>query len=122
MDANCPLCSLNLKEEKVFYEDDFFIVLRTKKLKGHRERIMIVYKRHQCTISEQEYARALKILSEIGREVFKYTPKFVVLDSTFASINNHWHLVASDLDPKSEDFDQILATKWIKVVDNVFID
>lgn len=122
MNANCPLCGLDLKKEKVFYEDDSFIVLRTKKLKRHRERIMIVYKRHQRIISEKEYDRALKILSEIGREVFKYSPKFVILDSTFASINNHWHLVASDLDPKSEDFDQILSTKWIKVVDNVFID
>jgi predicted enzyme involved in methoxymalonyl-ACP biosynthesis len=62
------------------------------------------------------------MLSEIGREVFKYTPKFVIVDSTFASINNNWHPVASDLDPKSEDFDQILSTKWIKVADNVFID
>lgn len=122
MDSKCPLCVLDLKKEKVFYEDDSFIVLRTKKLKGHRERIMIIYKRHQRIISEKECERALKILSEIGREVFKYTPKFVILNSTFASINDHWHLVASDLDPKSEDFDQILSTKWIKVVDNVFID
>jgi hypothetical protein len=30
--------------------------------------------------------------------------------------------VASDLDPKSEDFDQILATRWIKVVDNMYQD
>jgi hypothetical protein len=122
MDANCPLCALDVQKEKIFYEDDSFIVLRTKKLKGHRERIMIVYRRHQPVIPEKEYERALNILSKIGREAFKYTPKFVILDSTFASINNHWHLVASDLDPKSEDFDQILSTKWIKVVDNVFID
>ncbi|MGB9854843.1 MAG: hypothetical protein ACPLRY_08605 [Candidatus Bathyarchaeales archaeon] len=122
MGANCPLCALDLQNEKIFYEDASFIVLRTKKLKGHRERIMIVYKRHQHTISQKDYERALNILSKIGREVFRYTSKFVILDSTFATINDHWHLVASDLDPKSEDFDQILSTKWIKVVDNVFID
>jgi len=122
MDASCPLYNLDLQKEKIFYEDDSFIVLRTKKLKGHRERIMIVYKQHQPIITEEEYERALNILSKIGRKVFKYTPKFVIMDSTFASINNHWHLVASDLDPKSEDFEQILSTKWIKVVDNVFIE
>ncbi|MEM2104100.1 MAG: hypothetical protein QW717_04340 [Candidatus Bathyarchaeia archaeon] len=116
--ANCPLCSLDMQKEKIFYQDDLFIVLRTAKLKGHRERIMIVYKQHQNTISYEEYERALKIVSDIGREVFKYAPKFVILDGTFASIKDHWHLVASDLDPKSEDFDQILATRWIKVLDN----
>ncbi|MEM2147465.1 MAG: hypothetical protein QXJ94_02535 [Candidatus Bathyarchaeia archaeon] len=119
---NCPLCELNLQKEKVFYEDESFLVLRTKNLKGHKERIMIVYKRHQHTIPFKAYERALNILSQIGREAFKYTPKFVILDSTFATINDHWHLVASDLDPRSEDFDQILATKWIKVVDNVYTD
>jgi hypothetical protein len=83
---------------------------------------MILYRRHQHVIPKKEYERALNVLSKIGREAFKYTPKFVILDSTFASINNRWYLVASDLDPKSEDFDQILSTKWIKVVDDVFID
>lgn len=116
---NCPLCELDLRKEKVFYEDKSFIVVRTKTMKGHRERIMIVYKRHDHTIPYKAYERALTILSETGRKVFKYTPKFVIMDTTFATINEHWHLVASDLDPKSEDFDQILATRWIRVVDNM---
>lgn len=87
-------------------------------MKGHRERIMIVYKPHQHTVPHGAYERALDILSKVGT-VFSYTPKFVIMDTTFATINDHWHLVATDLDPKSQDFDQILATKWIKVVDNV---
>jgi hypothetical protein len=109
---------LDLEKEKIFYADQSFIVLRTKTLKGHRERIMIVYRKHEHTISYKAVERALDILSKIGRKVFSYTPKFVIMDSTFATINDHWHLVASDLDPKSEDFNQILATRWIKVVDN----
>ena len=116
--VNCPLCELNLKEEKVYFEDDSFIVLKTKKLKGHKERVMIVYKRHEHVLPYKAVERALDILTKIGRQLFSYTPKFVIMDSTFATINDHWHLVASDLDPKSEDFDQILATRWIKVVDN----
>lgn len=115
---NCPLCELNLKEEKVYFEDDFFIVLETKKLKGHKERIMIVYKRHEHELSYRAVERALDLLTKIGRKLFSYAPKFVIMDSTFATIDDHWHLVASDLDPKSEDFDQILATRWIKVIDN----
>jgi hypothetical protein len=115
---NCPLCELNLKEEKVYFEDDPFTVLRTKKLKGHRERIMIVYKRHEHELPYRAVEHALDVLTNIGRKLFSYTPKFVIMDSTFATINDHWHLVATDLDPKSEDFDQILATRWIKVIDN----
>jgi hypothetical protein len=53
---------------------------------------------------------------------FSYTPKFVIMDTTFATINDHWHLVATDLNPKSQDFDQILSTKWIKVIDNATTD
>jgi len=120
--ANRPLCSLDLQNEKIFYQDDSFIVLRTKNLKGHRERIMIIYRRHQHTIPYKAFERALNILTQIGREVFKYTPKFVILDTTFATINDHWHMVASDLDPESEDFDLMLATRWIKVVDNMYPD
>lgn len=71
---NCPLCELDLKKEKIYYEDRFFIVLRTKALKGHRERIMIVYKRHEHTISYKAYERALDILSKIGRKVFQLYP------------------------------------------------
>ena len=115
---NCPFCELDLKREKIYYEDRSFIVLRTKDLKGHRERIMIVYKKHEHTIPYKAFERALDILSEIGRKVFSYTPKFVIMDSTFATINDHWHLVVTDLDPGSKDFNQILATRWIRVADN----
>jgi len=118
---SCPLCELDLKNEKIYYEDESFIVLRTKTLKGHRERVMIVYKKHEHTIPYKAYEHALHILSNIGRKVFSYTPKFVIMDTTFATINDHWHLVATDLDPKSEDFDQVLATRWIEVVDNTVV-
>jgi len=83
---------------------------------------MIVIKQHEHELSRKAFEHALDILSKIGRKLFSYTPKFVIMDSTFATINDHWHLVATDLDPKSEDFDQILATKWIKVVDNTIED
>lgn len=119
---NCPLCELDLQKEKIYYKDDSFIVLKTKTPKGHRERIMIVSKQHEHTLPYRAYERALDILSTIGRKTFSYTPKFVIMDTTFATINDHWHLVATDLNPRSEDFDQILATRWIKVVDNTLVN
>lgn len=116
--TQCPLCRLDLKKEKIYYDDTSFLVLRTKDLKGHKERVMVVYKQHEHTIPHKALERALDLLSDIGRKVFSYAPKFVIMDTTFASINDHWHLVGTDLDPKSIDFDQILATRWVKVVDN----
>ncbi len=118
---NCPLCELDLQKEKIYYQDDSFIVLKTKTPKGHKERIMIVSKEHEHTLPYKAYERALDILSTIGRKIFSYTPKFVIMDTTFATINDHWHLVATDMDPRSEDFNQILATRWIKVVDNTIV-
>lgn len=115
--GKCPLCSLKLDEEVVYGEYGPFLVLRTKDLKGHRERIMIVIKVHTHNIGFHLYEEALNFLVEVGKRVFSYTPKFVIMDSTFATINEHWHLVATDLDPNSEDFQQILRTKWIRVVD-----
>ena len=108
---SCPLCDLDLEKEKKYYEDRSFIVLRTKTEKEHRERIMIIFKRHEHTVPQRAYEHALDILTNIGKEVFSYTPKFVIMDTTFATINDHWHLVATDLNPKSEDFNQILATR-----------
>ncbi len=118
--VKCPLCDLDLKKEKIFWNVPAFVILRTKDLKGHRERIMIVYKVHRHEIPFEVYEAALDALIKIGKEVFKYVPKFVIMDSTFATMNEHWHLVATDLDPKSEDFNQILTTKWIKIIDNTW--
>jgi hypothetical protein len=120
--SGCPLCVLDLEKEKKYYEDKSFIVLKTKTEKGHKERIMIVFKRHEHTIPQNMFEHALDVLSKIGKEVFAYTPKFVIMDTTFATINDHWHLVATDLDPKSQDFNQIISTKWIKVIDNTVVD
>jgi len=120
--SSCPLCNLDLKKEKKYYEDPSFMVLKTKTAKGHRERIMIIYKRHEHTIPQNAYEHALDVLTKIGKMAFSYTPKFVIMDTTFATINDHWHLVATDLNPKSQDFDQILSTKWIKVIDNATTD
>lgn len=108
---------MKLEEEVIYGEYGPFLVIRTKDLKGHRERIMIVHKQHRHGVNWQEFEAAIEFLIEVGRKAFSYTPKFVIMDSTFATIKEHWHLVASDLDPNSEDFHQILATKWIKVVD-----
>lgn len=83
---------------------------------------MLVFRRHEHTAPLRAHEHALDVLTKIGRLVFSFTPRFVIMDTTFATVNDHWHLVATDLDPQSEDFNQILATRWIKVIDNTVMD
>ncbi len=113
-DPECPLC--NLEDELTIYKDDKITICETKNRKGHRRRIMVVYNKHVRQVSEDIREYALKKLEEIGREVFSYTYKFVLLDSTYGSIPEHWHIVATDLDPNSDDFEQVLGTPWLKVI------
>lgn len=114
----CPLCDLAEKEnaEKVFYEDDEIIIVRTKDLKGHKERIMVVSKGHVRNISFELFEHAMMKLIEIGKKAFSYYPKFVVMEGTFQRLKKHWHIVASDLDPNTEDYYQILHTDWIDAI------
>jgi len=113
----CPLCNLDPGKEVFFYRDLHIAVVRTKKLKGHVQRIMVLTNEHVETVPQWLFDHAISKLIEVGKKVFSYTPKFVIMEGTYASVRDHWHLVASDLDPESEDFEQILRTKWLKVVD-----
>lgn len=113
----CPLCNLNPTSEVFFLRDPHISVVRTKKMKGHRERVMVLTNDHVEAVPNWLFDHAVEKAIEVGKRVFNYTPKFVVMESTYASIRDHWHLVLSDLDPKSEDFELILKTKWLKVVD-----
>jgi diadenosine tetraphosphate (Ap4A) HIT family hydrolase len=115
--TDCPLCRINLEAEKVFYKNEKFVILRTHKLKGHKERIMVMSKKHVQKFSRETEKEGIALLEQVGRNAFRDSYKFVIMEGTFASIQDHWHYVATDLDPSSEDFMQILKTRWLKVVD-----
>jgi hypothetical protein len=109
----CPLCEA-IQNEKGLYEDDAVKVLRTKTLKGHRERVMVVSRDHQMNGWIETYM--LKKLEDTGMKLFDYTYKFVIVATDYASVPDHPHFIASDLEP-GEDHLQLLGTRWIKVVD-----
>jgi hypothetical protein len=112
----CPLCA-KLTEEEGLFANRQITIANTKDKQGHKARIMVLSNRHVETVPEQFSTYALGVLVEVGQSVFSYTYKFVVLDSTYGRNQDHWHLVASDLDSTADDFEQILATPWIQVVD-----
>ena len=116
-DMGCPLCQVWEREpDNVFYEDEKWAVVRTLNLKGHRERIQIVLKEHRANASKDERNESINILKKISEKVFDYTYKVIILDGTYGSIPQHFHMVATDLEPYCEDFHQILGTPWLKVI------
>jgi hypothetical protein len=112
----CPLCDVwNRERENVLFEDEEFVIIRTKFLKGHRERVMLLSKKHIKTLENfrglsEKYEREIK-------KIFSYTYKAIVMEGKFGSVPDHWHVCITDLDPSSQDFEQVLGTPWIQVID-----
>jgi len=119
MTKDCPLCRAN-KEERFYYQDKWVKVLDTAKLKGHKKRIMVLLKTHRATVPEWLQAHMLEALERTGRRVFASEYKFVIMSPLNGNVPDHAHFVASDLNPNSDDWEQILATPWMRVVDVKF--
>lgn len=117
MTDKCPLCNISPKDI-ISSSRDFFIA-NAKNKKGHRERIMVVSSRHVTYVPSWLEGHAVDWLIKVGRSVFAYSPKIVILSPMYGSVQNHWHYVATDLDPKADDFEQILKTYWLRHVENI---
>jgi hypothetical protein len=110
---HCPLCGLTEREpENILIQDELAVLVRTKKLKGHKERLMIVAKEHGEKLIWQHYTHKW---DEKIMDAFNYTNKLVVLDGKYGSIPEHWHVCLTDLEEGSEDHKQILGTPWLSV-------
>ena len=109
----CGLCH-GLAAEYLLWEDGDYAILRTKRLKGHRERVMIAAKKHVAKLSQEEERLMLQHIIGQGRLIFKGY-KFIVMSPKFGTIQDHAHLVASDISRRARDFDQMLGTPWLHV-------
>jgi len=106
--TRCALCAL--PDSQVLLEFDRWKLARTKTMKGHRERLMLLHKQHLKIVDEGSVGEAYLLLERIGSKYFSYTDKWAIFDPDFATIPDHWHRVASDLDENTEDYKQILET------------
>jgi hypothetical protein len=117
----CPLCTI--PPEEVLIEFPRWRMSRTQTMKGHKERLMIYYKEHAKTLDEQSVGEAHMILLTIGQKFFYYTKQWGIFEPVYATVPDHWHRVASDLDPGSEDYEQILKTPRLIIdTDQMTID
>jgi hypothetical protein len=117
----CPLCTI--PSEEVLMEFPRWRLARTKTMKGHKERLMIYHRDHVKTVDEQSVGEAHMILLTIGQKFFSYTAQWGIFEPVYATVPDHWHRVASDLDPGSDDYEQILKTPRLIIdTDQMTID
>ncbi len=114
-EARCPLC--NISGAEVLVEFPRWKLARTKTMKGHKERLMLYHKEHLKTLDEQSIGEAYILLSKIGSKFFSYTDKWAIFEPVYATVPDHWHRVASDLDENAQDYRQILKTPRM-IIDN----
>jgi hypothetical protein len=114
-DSNCPLCKI--AGDEVLAEFPRWKLARTKTMKGHKERLMLYHKEHLRTLDEQSIGEAYILLSKIGSKFFSYTDKWAIFEPVYATVPDHWHRVASDLDESAQDHQQILKTPRT-IIDN----
>jgi len=113
--ALCPLCKISQGE--VLAEFERWKLARTKTMKGHRERLMLFHKDHVKTLDEGSIGEAYLLLMKAGSKFFSYTDKWAIFEPVYATVPDHWHRVASDLDKNAEDGAQILKTPRM-IIDN----
>ena len=107
-DRPCPLC--NIPDQEVLAEFPRWKLARTRTMKGHRERLMIYHNDHAKALDEQSVGEAHMLLMTVGQRYFSYAEQWAVFEPIYATVPDHWHRVASDLDPGAEDHEQILKT------------
>ncbi len=54
---------------------------------------------------------------EQGAKFFSYADKWAIFEPVYATVPDHWHRVASDLDERAQDYGQILKTPRM-IIDN----
>lgn len=111
--TSCPLCKMDLSIEHVYYESDWVLIVDTNKKKGHRNRIMVLTKKHGIQHNLETLNEAIRELVTIGRQIFD--EDFILLSDRYSSVNYHWHIIASDIDPESDDYQQIMKTPYVLI-------
>lgn len=85
-----------------------FKIVETKNNKGHEFRFMVVSKSHTSHIDYEPEA-----VAELWKFMKSFKRDFVILQPDFASIKDHWHVVASTLDSGTDD-EQIAKTRRLE--------
>ena len=114
--SECPLCVAVHSEVplKTIPSNGgiVYVILKTKDMKGHPHRVMVVSDRHGLYVPES--SRAIAALFQFIIEGHQ-CHDWVILSPTHATVKDHWHRVASDTDPKGKDSLLIERTDRIEI-------
>jgi hypothetical protein len=120
--ATCPLCKIigGEKVERVLINNStpgkqpgkLFFIVATKNKKGHEFRYMIVLDEHASEIDPETEKGAV---AEFFKFMRGFHVDFAIMESTHATISDHWHRVGTDLNPNAEDADQVRRTERFEV-------
>lgn len=112
---SCPLCKVWEREpENVLWQNRYYALVRTKHLKGHKERLMFMSKKH--IKFNHDTVNAINSAQAEIKKAFAYTYSVIVMEGTYGSVPDHWHVCITDLEEGSEDHQQILGTPWIGTI------
>ncbi len=92
---DCPLCYITNKE-KVIYSEPLLYLVETKSLKGHKIRVMVATARHTMSPTFEELSCAYYVIIKYMNWRMK-SKKWMMFDSTYCSVSDHWHLIAADI-------------------------
>lgn len=109
----CSLCNLDLVRERLHHNSRGILIVDTNAKKGHRDRIMVLTEKHGVQHPKELLNEAIQQLIAVGSKIFD--SEFVLLSDKFSTVRYHWHIVASDLDPNADDFQQIMETPFVLV-------
>ncbi len=116
----CPLCRI-IGNETVDVEFKLgrgkgpalsFFIVATKNRKGHKQRYMVVLRDHVPNILPPTESEAVARFFGFMKE---FRVDFAIMESTHATIGDHWHRVGTDLDPSADDAKQITDTERFEV-------
>ncbi len=108
----CPLCSIPEREQTI-YSDKLIYMVKTKEDKGHLKRIMVCTNRHTQEPTFEEKTHALCLLFNYMSMIMGDNPWYIV-DSTYATIKYHFHIVACDNYGTDEELAQLANTEKVR--------
>ena len=91
---SCPLCTIPEREE-LLYSDSLVYLVKTSKMKGHKNRVMCSIRRHSEEPTFMEKVHIFSVIYDYMNSVMGVDPWYL-MDSTYCTIPDHYHLVSCD--------------------------
>ena len=110
---NCPLCrAIREEEDNIVHKNSTVTYIKTKNMKGHHKRIMIVSNDHISYGDMDPWLEKVLLdeFVEFCEDYFDEEPTFALVESTYCTIPDHWHKIACDWFGTKKEIEQLHYT------------